>query len=88
MYNHSFCPPIYQKTTEQIPISLSKSLQGKYFVGLSREKFGADKHHQRIRTGSAEEEIHTITNKGTGCLKHYHLPGRGLLLVCVFGDTQ
>ncbi|WP_313183626.1 DUF6143 family protein [Lacrimispora sp.] len=44
MYNNSFCPPIYQKASEQIPISLSKSLQGKYFAGLSREEFGGGKH--------------------------------------------
>ncbi len=30
--------------TVNIPIALSKSLQGKYFVGLSREEFGAGKY--------------------------------------------
>ena len=44
MYNNQFCPPIYQKVTQQMPISLAKSLQGKYFVGLSREEFGAGKY--------------------------------------------
>lgn len=44
MDNNLYCQPTCQKTTEEVPISLSKSLQGKYFVGLSREEFGAGKY--------------------------------------------
>lgn len=34
------CYPGFSNNVTQIPIALSKSLQGKYFVGLSRENFG------------------------------------------------
>ncbi|MDP4117838.1 MAG: DUF6143 family protein [Bacillota bacterium] len=44
MYNNQLPPTNCPKAIEQIPISLSESLQGKYFVGISREEFGAGKY--------------------------------------------
>ena len=44
MHNNRYCQPAYQNVTGQIPISLAKSLEGKYFAGLSREEFGRGKH--------------------------------------------
>jgi len=44
MYHNFYCQPFYQNAAEQVPISLFKSLQGKYFAGLSREEFGAGKY--------------------------------------------